>query len=118
MRLRRVDHVVAVIDPVRDQLFDQRRRMLAVAVHEQHRAAAGMVEAGHQRGLLAEIARQRHHLEVERVGGQAARDRQRVVGAAVVDIDHFAGEAVTGAAATLARSTSRWCSTASPAASL
>ena len=49
--------------------------------------------------------------------GKRARDRQRVVAAAVVDIDHFAGEAV----ACLQRAgeaASRSCSTASPAASL
>ena len=91
--------------------------MLAVAVHEQQRAAAGMVQPRHQRGLLAEIARQRHHLDVERVGGKRARDRQRVVGAAVVDIDHFAGKAVTRLSVR-ARPASRSCSTASPAASL
>ena len=56
MRLRGIDDVVAVIDPVLDQLLDQVGRMLAVAIHEQHGAAAGMVEAGDERGLLAEIA--------------------------------------------------------------
>ncbi len=45
--------------------------MLAVAVHEQHRAAPGMVEPRHQGGFLAEIARQRHHLNVERRRRQA-----------------------------------------------
>ena len=74
MRLCRIDDVVAVIDPVADQLLDQGRRMLAVAVHEQHRAAPRMVEPRHQGGFLAEIARQRHHLNVERVGLQGARD--------------------------------------------
>ena len=70
--------------------------MLAVAVHEQHCAKAGMVQPRHQGGFLAEIARQRHHLHVERISGKRARDRQRIVGAAVVDIDHLAGKAVTG----------------------
>ena len=69
MRLRGIDDVVAVIDPVVHQPLDQVGRMLAVAVHEHHGAAAGMVEPGHQGGFLAEIARQRHHLHVERVGG-------------------------------------------------
>ena len=67
--------------------------MLAVAVDEEHGAAPGMIEAGEQRRLLAEIARQRHHLDVERVGRQAAGDGERAVAAAVVDIDHFAGRA-------------------------
>ena len=76
VRLGGVDDVVAVIEPMADQRVDQRRRMLAVAVHEQHRAEAGVVEAGQQRRLLAEIARQRDHLHVERFGRQrAARPR-------------------------------------------
>ena len=94
MRLRGIDDVVAVIDPVFDQLLDQIGRMLAVAIHEQHGAAAGMVEPGHQGCFLAEIARQRHHLHVERVRNEAARDRQRGICAAVIDIDDFAGKAV------------------------
>ena len=87
-----VDHVVAVIEPMANQLFDQRRRMLAVAVDEHHGAEPGVVEAGQQRRFLAEIARQRHHLHVEPVGRKGARDGERVVGAAVVHIDDFAGE--------------------------
>ena len=39
--------------------------MLSVAVDEHHGAETGMVEAGEQRRLLAEIARQRHHLDVD-----------------------------------------------------
>jgi hypothetical protein len=89
-----IDHVKAAIDPVSDQLLDQSRRMLAVAVHEQHRAAPRMVQPRHQRGFLAEIARQRHHLNVERLGAKPARDGERRVGAAVVDIDDLAGKAV------------------------
>ena len=89
-----IDHVVAVLDPVTDELLDEVRRMLAVAIHEQHGATPGVVEPRHQRGLLAEIARQRHHLNVERLGGKFACDAERGVGAAVIDIDHLAGEAV------------------------
>ena len=44
--------------------------MLAVAIHEQHGAEPGMIEAGEQGGLLAEIARQGDHLDVERHGRQ------------------------------------------------
>ena len=75
MRFGGIDDVVAAIDPVADQLLDQLRRVLAVAVHEQHRAAAGMVQPRHQGCFLAEIARQRHHLDVKCVGGKSARDR-------------------------------------------
>ena len=94
IRLGGIDHVETAFDPVADQLLDQLRRVLAVAVHEQHRAAAGMVQSRHQGCFLAEIARQRHHLDVEPVGGKPAGDAERGVGAAVVDIDHLAGEAV------------------------
>ena len=92
MRLGGIDDVVIVIEPMADQGLDQLRRMLAVAVDEQHGAEAGVVEPGKQRRFLTEIARQRHHLDVERIRRQAARDAKRVVGAAVVDIDDFAGE--------------------------
>jgi len=77
MRLGGIDHVIAALDPVADEIFDQRRRMLAIAIHEQHGAATRMIETGHQRGLLAEIARQRDHLNVERVRRQRAGDRKR-----------------------------------------
>jgi hypothetical protein len=82
---------------VADQPLDDVRRMLAVAVHEQHRAAPGVVQAGHERGLLAEIARQRHHLNIERIGGKGACDREGGVGAAVVDINDLAAKAVAPA---------------------
>ena len=53
---------------------------------------ARMVEPGRQRRLLAEIARQRHHLDVDRLGRQPLRHGEAVVAGAVVDIDHFGGE--------------------------
>ena len=56
MRLRRIDHVVAVIDPVTDKLLDEVGRMLTVAVHEQDGAAPGMVQSRHQGCFLAEVA--------------------------------------------------------------
>ena len=65
VRLGGIDHVAAVIEPMADQCLDQSRRMLAVAVDEQHGAEPGVIEAGEQRRFLAEIARQRHHLDVE-----------------------------------------------------
>ena len=79
------------------QGFDQRGRMLAVAVDEQHGAEPRVIEAGKQGGLLAEIARQRHHLNVERGRRQRAGDRERIVAAAVIDIDHLAGQRAVGA---------------------
>jgi hypothetical protein len=94
MGLGGIDHVVAAIDPVADKLLDQVGRMLTIAVHEQDRAAPGMVQSCHQRGFLAEIARQRHHLNVNGVGAKSARNTERGVGAAVIDIDNLAGQAV------------------------
>ncbi len=91
------DDVIAAVEPMADQGFDQRRRVLAVAVHEQHGVEAGMVEAGEEGRFLAEVARQRHDLDVQRARGQALRDRQGLVAAAVVDINHLAGERAGGA---------------------
>ena len=69
-----------------------------------------MIEAGEQRRLLAEIARQRHHLHVERFGRQRARDRERVVAAAVVDIDRPRRQGRASGASSRATSASRSCS--------
>ena len=70
--------------------------MLSIAVDEQHGAEPGVIEAGEQRRLLAEIARQRQQLNIERRGRQLVSDRKRIVAAAVVDIDHLAGQPVLG----------------------
>jgi hypothetical protein len=87
MCLGGVDDVVALVEPIAHELVDQCRRMLPIAVHEQDGAQAGVVEAGEQRRLLAEIAGQRKHLNVEVVGRKFARNGKRSVAAAVVDID-------------------------------
>ena len=71
--------------------------MLAVAVDEDHGAEPRVIEAGEQRRLFAEVARQRHHLHVERARRQRPRNRKRIVAAAVVDIDHFTGKSAVGA---------------------
>ena len=94
MRFRGIDDIIAAIDPVTDQLFDQGRRMLAVAVHEQHGAPPCMVQPRHQGRFLAEIARQRHHLHVERIRCEAIGNCERRIGAAVVDIDDLAGQRI------------------------
>ena len=66
--------------------------MLAVAVHEQHGAEPGMVETGEQGRLLAEIARQRDHLDIERIGRQRIGDTVGGIGAAVIDINDFGAQ--------------------------
>jgi hypothetical protein len=48
-----------------------------------------MVQAGEQGGLLAEVSRQRHDLDIERHGGQRSGDIAGTIAAAVVDIDDF-----------------------------
>src|ERR1043166_9768802 len=65
----------------------------ALRVHEQPRAEAGVVEPGWERRFLAEIARERDHLQVERGRGQRSGKIKRVVAAAVIDIDDLDGEA-------------------------
>ena len=52
-----------------------------------------MIEAGRERGFLAEIARQRDHLEIDGAGRQRPSDRQGGVAAAVVHIYNFHHEA-------------------------
>src|SRR5665647_652459 len=55
-----------------------------------------MVEAGEQGRLLAEIARQRDHLHVERKGRQGPGDAAGIVAAAVVHVDDLDGEPTLG----------------------
>ena len=45
-----------------------------------------------QRCLLAEVARQRNNLDIERVGSKPARNRQRLIPAAIVDVDDFSDQ--------------------------
>ena len=63
--------------------------MLAVAIHEQHGAEPRMIETRQQGRFLAEVARQRHDLDVQCLGRQGVRHSQAVVAAAVIDIDHL-----------------------------
>ena len=86
-------HVIVVVEPMSDQGFNQSRRMLSVAVDEQHRTQARIVEAREQRRLLAEVARQRDELHVRAGGRQLRRDGAGRVGAAVIDVDDLAFEA-------------------------
>src|SRR2546429_1773889 len=63
--------------------------MLPIAVHEQHRAQPGMIEAGEKRRLLAEITRERDDLDVEAFRWKFTRGGERGIAAAVVDIDRL-----------------------------
>ena len=76
--------------PGRDQFRDQLGRMLEIRIHHDHAAPARMAQARAQRGLMAEIARERHVAD----GGIARRRadrRERAVGRAVVDEDDLVG---------------------------
>ncbi len=70
--------------PRRDQFRDQFRRMLEVRVHQDHGAAARMVQTRAQRRLMAEIARERHVADA-RIARRRADGRERAVGRAVID---------------------------------
>jgi hypothetical protein len=81
-----VNHVVAIIEPARDQSVDQTRRMLSIAVHEQNSARTSVVEAGEQSGFLSEISRQRDNLDVDGQGGQRFCDAAGLIAASVVNV--------------------------------
>ena len=88
---RAVDDVVTFA-PVPHEGRNQLGRILQVGIDDDDRIGVGMVEAGGERELLAEIARQlqRRHA---RIGlAQRAHDRVGIVAAAVVDVEHFAVE--------------------------
>jgi hypothetical protein len=66
--------------------------MLSIAVHEQYGAQAGVIEAGEQRRLLAEIARQ--GTTIERPASAIPRDR---AGAPVPPARVIASDAISRA---------------------
>jgi len=59
--------------------------VLQVAVDRDHGAAARVGQPGRQRDVLAEVARQPHHLEPVVLGARREQHAERVVAAAVVD---------------------------------
>ena len=52
------DHDLRAAPPFRHHGRDQLRRMLEIAIHQDHRVAAGVAQARAQRRLVAEIARE------------------------------------------------------------
>jgi hypothetical protein len=42
---------IAAVEPVADQGLDQCRRMLAIGIHEEHRAETGVIEARSPTGI-------------------------------------------------------------------
>ena len=89
MCLGRVDNVVPVIEPTRDQDLDHVWRVLTIAIHEKHGAEAGVVETGEKRGFFAEVARQHDDLNIQWHRRQAFGDLAGAVVAAVVDVNDF-----------------------------
>ena len=89
---------VAARAPVVEHLGDQLRRILEVGVEHHDGIARGVVEAGGQRRLVAEVARQVDDAHA-RVGGRDAVERlRRAVGRAVVDEHELEREPVERAA--------------------
>ena len=84
-----VDDVVALKVP-RHELGDHRRRVLQVAVEHHHGVGVAVVEAGEQRRLLAEAARERQHRNRRVRSGQRAQQVEAAVAAAVDHVQHAA----------------------------
>ena len=80
----RVDDVGALA-PLGDHVGDQLRRVLQVGVDHRDDVADGVLEAGGQRGLVAEVARQVDDAHARVGGGDPVEQLGRAVGAAVVD---------------------------------
>ena len=87
-------HVVEAFAPLRDELRDQLRRILAVGIEDQHRVVADMVQARGERGFLAEVARQAQQRDARIARGDRLQHRPRRIAAAVVDVQHATGQTV------------------------
>ena len=79
-----MDDVGAILE-FRQQLRNQRRRMLQVAVHHDDRICVGVVHAGQQRHLMPKPRGERQHLKRRVAGGNPLEDGQRRVLAAIDD---------------------------------
>ena len=73
--------------PLLHHLRNQLRRVLQVDVDDDERAAAGGVHAAGYGELMAKIAGEGEHAHLRRPGGYLSQNFQRVIPAAVVDID-------------------------------
>ncbi len=96
------DHHVVAIVPLRDEIAHEFRRVLQVGVDRDDGIAACVVEAGGQRDLLAEVARQRDDANPRIARGEGGKHRERRITAAVVDehrldVDAERGKRVGGA---------------------
>ena len=91
-------HDVAAGAPVVEHARDQLGRILEVGVEHHDRVAAGMVETGGQRGLMAEVARQLNQAHAGIVRGELAELGLGAVGRAVIDEHELELEPVERAA--------------------
>ncbi len=82
-------HDVGAAPPRLEHLADQLRRVLEVAVDHHHDVAARVLEAGADRRLVAEVARQGDHLDPLVGGRERAHPLARGVARAVVDEDQL-----------------------------
>ncbi len=85
---RAPDDVVA-FEPPADELADERRRILEVGRHDDRRVAAAMVEAGRDRDVAAEVAREPERADARVRRAEPSQDIERSVAAAVVHEDEF-----------------------------
>ena len=82
------DHVVAGVDRLQ-QPRDFLGRILQVGVECHDHLAAALAEAGQDRGMLAEIARQLDHSHAAVTIRDLTQHRQRIVARTVVDEHHL-----------------------------
>ena len=82
----RADHLRAGA-PARNHLGDQFRRVLKVAVHDDRRVRSRRRQSGGYRRLLAEVSRQVDQRKARILPVMLEHDRERTVGASVVDVD-------------------------------
>jgi hypothetical protein len=75
--------------PALDHLADQLRRILEVGVEHRDGIAAGVLETGGQRRLVAEVARQVHDAQPRVALGESIEDLGRAIGRAIVDDDQL-----------------------------
>jgi hypothetical protein len=80
--------VVVALAHLGDQLVDFLGRVLQVGIERDDDLAAAMLEAGHDRHVLAGVGGEEHHARDVGPGLELlAQDRRRAVAAAVVDED-------------------------------
>ena len=80
-------HDVEAFAPLGDQLGDDLGRILQVGVDHHHGAAAGVLDAGRDGRLVAEVAAEAQDADARVAVGGGEQDRRRLVDRAVVDED-------------------------------